>query len=56
MLTRRTILTLAYVEERTHEQIAAILGMPLGTVKSHIRRSLVHLRAQLKEAAYDAPV
>jgi len=53
---RRTILTLAYVEERTHEQIAAILGMPLGTVKSHIRRSLVHLRAQLKEAAYDAPV
>lgn len=53
---RRTILTLAFVEERTHEQISAMLAIPLGTVKSHIRRSLVHLRAQLKEAAYDASI
>ncbi len=53
---RRTILTLAFVEERTHEQISAMLAIPLGTVKSHIRRSLVHLRAQLKETAYDASV
>lgn len=51
---RRTILTLAYVADQTHEQIAATLELPLGTVKSHLRRGLLHLRDALKEATDDA--
>ena len=44
---RRTILNLAYVEDRTQEDIARQLDLPLGTVKSHMRRGLLQLRRDL---------
>lgn len=44
---RRTVLHLAYVEDRTQEDIAGRLGLPLGTVKSHMRRGLLQLRRDL---------
>jgi RNA polymerase sigma-70 factor (ECF subfamily) len=52
---RASVLRLAVVEDRPYEEIAQRLGLPIGTVKSHVRRGLLHLRSQLEEASRVAP-
>ena len=43
----RELLALAFFRGLTHEEIAAHTGLPLGTVKSHIRRALAALKSVL---------
>ncbi len=44
---RRTVVELAFFSGLSHAEICARTGLPLGTVKSHIRRGLTQLRDQL---------
>jgi len=44
----RSVLELAFFDQLTHPEIAAQTGLPLGTVKSDIRRSLAKLKSHLE--------
>jgi RNA polymerase sigma factor (sigma-70 family) len=48
-LRDRTILTLHYQEDRSYQEIAAVLALPMGTVKTHLHRA----RAKLKDMMGD---
>ena len=45
---QRVLIELAYFKGYTHEEIAEIEGLPLGTVKTRIRNALIQLRNQMK--------
>jgi RNA polymerase sigma-70 factor, ECF subfamily len=47
----RAVVLLRYQEDLDPVDIARTLGMPLNTVKSHLRRSLAQLRERLDETA-----
>lgn len=47
----RETVALRFFGDRSLEEIAAITGRPLGTVKTHLRRGLLRLRAAIEPGA-----
>lgn len=50
---RRTIVMLAFWQGLSHTEIAESVGLPLGTVKSHVRRGLIQLHQQLEGVRHE---
>ena len=51
---RRTIVLLAFWQGLSHTEIAESVGLPLGTVKSHVRRGLIQLHQQLEGVRHES--
>ena len=45
----RAVITLYYLEERSYQEVAEILEIPLGTVKTHLHRAKEYLRKSILE-------
>jgi RNA polymerase sigma-70 factor, ECF subfamily len=44
----RILIDLSYFQGYTHEEMAKILEIPLGTVKTRLRTALIHLRTMIR--------
>lgn len=52
---RAAVLRMAFMQDRSQHEIANTLGLPIGTVKSHVRRGLIELRHRLEEVERVTP-
>ncbi|MFA6233489.1 MAG: sigma-70 family RNA polymerase sigma factor [Bacteroidota bacterium] len=51
-----SVVTLFYLHEQSHEEIAAITGLPLGTIKNRLHRARTELRRMLRHANSHLPI
>ena len=51
----REVLTLFYLEDFSSPQIAEIVGLPEGTIKSRLHNARKNLAEALREAGYERP-
>jgi RNA polymerase sigma-70 factor, ECF subfamily len=50
----RTVITLYHLQGRQYEEIAQVLGVPMGTVKTHLFRAKEQLRRMLNQQAAES--
>jgi RNA polymerase sigma-70 factor (ECF subfamily) len=43
------VVTLYYLQEQSYQEIADVLGLPMGTVKTHLYRARTRLKELLAE-------
>lgn len=55
-LEERTVLQLAYFGANTYREVAVILSLPEGTVKTRMRSALKRLRLELNEQFFGTPL
>ncbi|GAC1389178.1 MAG: RNA polymerase sigma factor SigW [Vulcanimicrobiaceae bacterium] len=46
----RTVITLYHLQGKQYDEIATVLGVPMGTVKTHLFRAKEHLRKLLSQS------
>lgn len=51
----RTVITLYHLQGKQYEEIATVLGVPIGTVKTHLFRAKEHLRKLLTDNRTEVP-
>ncbi len=51
----RTVITLYHLQQKQYDEIATVLGLPMGTVKTHLFRAKEQLRRTLREGAMESP-
>jgi RNA polymerase sigma-70 factor (ECF subfamily) len=51
----RTVITLYHLQGKQYDEIATVLGLPMGTVKTHLFRAKEQLRRLLNENAMEVP-
>jgi RNA polymerase sigma-70 factor (ECF subfamily) len=51
---QRQVVTLFYMEEKSYEEVSRLLGMPAGTVKTHLHRARKELALRWRKEQTDA--
>ena len=52
----RRVIALFYMEEKSYEEVARLLGLPMGTVKTYLHRARKELAELLSEAGWNTNV